>query len=562
MVEQKQNNKTKEADEIFTEFKEHSVAEFFRKNKQMLGFSGKVKSLTTIVHEYVTNSLDACEEAGILPSLSVKITQLKEDQYYIKITDNGPGIPTTHVGKVFGTMLAGTKFHRYMQQRGQQGIGATGCTMYAQLTTGKPLRIKTSTGNGKVFECNIGIDVKTNQAVMTGIQEYDEDFRGTEVSGEFGDVKYERSDYGPLEYLKRTAIANPHAEILFIDPEGKKVKFPRVLEIIPESPEEIKPHPLGLEAHDLYESMKRSEAKKLSAFLLSELSRVSQAKINELQGKVQDIDFSNPPQTLTWDDAKRLISAFKVVKWAAPSAEALRPIGNEHIEVSLRSLLKPEFISVRSRAPKVYKGGVPFIIEAAITYGGKSGKISQAGQKSSEVLRYANRSPLLFDAGACATFKSVKSIDWRRYEIRNFDDAPISVFVNVVSAFVPYTGAGKQSISSEPEIADEIKFAVMDVARDLNKYLAGKVREERKEAKRKAIMRYIKQLSLALPELANSGNPEEIEQKLSSIVLDKFAIEDAGDEEESETRDIMIEVDDKYDGDSESEEIEFDEEDM
>lgn len=558
MVEQ-----TKQADEIFTEFQEHSVAEFFRKNKQMLGFSGKVKSLTTIIHEYVTNALDACEEAGILPEITVKITQLGEDQYYLKVTDNGPGIPTTHVGKVFGTMLAGTKFHRYMQQRGQQGIGATGCTMFAQLTTGKPLRIKTSTGHGKVFECNMGIDVKTNQAVMTSIQEYDEEFRGTEVSGEFGDVKYERSEYGPLEYLKRTAIANPHAEISFVDPEGKKVRFPRVLEVIPEKPEEIKPHPLGIEAHDLYEYLKRSDAKKLSAFLLSELSRVSQAKITEIQGRLTEIDFDKPPNVLTWDDAKRLVKQFKIVKWVAPSAEALRPIGNEHIEISLRSLLKPEFISVRSRPPKVYRGGVPFIIEAAIAYGGHAGKINQNGHKSSEVLRYANRSPLLFDAGACATQKSVKAIDWKRYEIRNFDDAPISVFINVISAFVPYTGAGKQSISTEPEIADEIKFAVMDVARDLNKYISGKVREERKDAKRKAIMRYIKQLSIALPELANSGNSEEIEQKLSSIVLDRFTVEDSKEDEDGETRDIMIEEDGDYDGDNESEgNIEFDEDDM
>lgn len=562
MVEQNKN-KTRQADEIFTEFKEHSVAEFFRKNKQMLGFSGKVKSLTTIIHEYVTNSLDACEEAGILPEISVKLTQLGDDQYYLKVTDNGPGIPTTHVGRVFGTMLAGTKFHRYMQQRGQQGIGATGCTMYAQLTTGKPLRIKTSTGNGKVFECNMGIDVKTNQAVMSNVQEYDEEFRGTEVSGEFGDVKYERSDYGPLEYLKRTAIANPHAEISFVDPEGKKVRFPRVLEIIPEQPEEIKPHPLGIEAHDLHEYLKRSEAKKLSIFLLNDLSRVSQPKINEIQKRIPEINFDSPPNSLTWENAKRLVKEFKRVKWVAPSAEALRPIGNEHIEISLRSLLKPEFISVRSRPPKVYKGGVPFIVEAAVVYGGKSGKVNQSGHKSSEILRYANRSPLLFDAGACATHKSVKTIDWKRYEIRNFDDAPISVFVNVVSAFVPYTGAGKQSISSEPEIADEIKFAVMDVARDLNKYISGKVREERKDAKRKAIMRYIKQLSLALPELANSGNSEEIEQKLSAIVLDKFTVSESNDEEEVETRDIMIEEDGNYDDDEDSEnKIEFDDEDM
>ena len=111
-------------DKIFKQFKEHSVAEFFKKNQQMLGFSGKVRSLTTVVHELVTNSIDACEEAGILPEISVNLEELGPEHYRLGVRDNGPGIPKTHVGKALGQMLAGTKFHRYIQQRGQQGIGA------------------------------------------------------------------------------------------------------------------------------------------------------------------------------------------------------------------------------------------------------------------------------------------------------------------------------------------------------------------------------------------------------------------------------------------------------
>src|SRR5208282_5466333 len=108
------------AEEIFTAFKEHSIAEFFKKNRQMLGYSGKIRSLVTIVHEYVTNSFDACEEAGILPSVKVVLKEKGEDRYTVGVTDNGPGIPRTYVGKALATILAGTKFHRYVQQRGQQ----------------------------------------------------------------------------------------------------------------------------------------------------------------------------------------------------------------------------------------------------------------------------------------------------------------------------------------------------------------------------------------------------------------------------------------------------------
>ena len=207
----------------------------------------------------------------------------------------------------------------------------------------------------------------------------------------------------------------------------------------------------------------------------------------------------------------------------------------------------------------MYKGGVPFIIEAAVAYGGGAGR-GATGQRG-EIMRFANRSPLLFDAGGCAITKAVRSVDWKRYEIRNFDEAPVTVLVNVVSAFVPYTGAGKQSISTEPEVVDEIKFAVMDVARDMQKYLSGKVRLARKEAKRKAISRYIRQLSVDLPLLANTGEPTDLEKKLTEIVLSKFKEEEMEEKKEAKTRKIMVEESEEAESDSE-EKIEFDEEDM
>ncbi len=551
----------KHADDIFEEFKEHSVAEFFTKNKQMLGFSGKLRSLTTVIHEYVTNSLDACEEAGILPDLTVKITELPEEHMLVKVSDNGPGIPKSHIGRALGQMLSGTKFHRYMQQRGQQGIGATGCTMFAQLTSGKPIHVRSSTGNGMIYECNVSVNVKTNAPLISDVTEYEGDFRGLEVTAEFADVKYDRSEYSPLEYLKRTAIANPHAEIYFVDPAGKKVRFPRVSQMLPDRPHEVQPHPLGVEPHVLYEMMRISPARKVGSFLTSELARVTPSKVDELKVVMPDFDFDQPPQNITWNDARRLVNAFKKIKWVAPSADGLRSIGNEQIDVALRSLLKPEYLSVRSRPPKVYSGGVPFIVEAAIAYGGSAGKHTESGI-STEIMRFANRSPLLFDAGGCAVAKAVRAVDWKRYEIRDFDNAPITVFVNFVSAFVPYTGAGKQSISSEPEVFDEIKFAVMDVARDVQRYLSGKVREERKEAKRKAIMRYIHQLAVDLPLLANTGTSEELEKKLTAVVFTRFKAEEAEENEEHKTREIMIEESESEAGETAENKIEFDEEDM
>ena len=103
-----------DADTIFKELKTHSISEFFRKNSQMLGYSGKVRSLTTVVHEYVTNSLDACEEANILPYISVRISEISDSKYSVVVSDNGPGIPEKMMGRVLATVLSGTKFHRYV----------------------------------------------------------------------------------------------------------------------------------------------------------------------------------------------------------------------------------------------------------------------------------------------------------------------------------------------------------------------------------------------------------------------------------------------------------------
>ena len=160
---------TRKAEEIFKEFKEHSIAEFFKKNRQMLGYSGKVRSLVTVVHEYVTNSLDACEEANILPSISIKLKEISEERFLVTVTDNGPGIPRLYVGKALATILAGTKFHRYIQSRGQQGIGAAGCTLFSQITTGKQILVKSSTGSGKAYSCGISIDTVKNKPVVSNL---------------------------------------------------------------------------------------------------------------------------------------------------------------------------------------------------------------------------------------------------------------------------------------------------------------------------------------------------------------------------------------------------------
>ncbi len=141
--------RTASAEELASRQRDISVAEFFTKNRHLLGFDSPLKALLTAIKEAVDNSLDACEEAGVLPEIGVEIHATdNENRFRIAIEDNGPGIVRDQVGKVFGKLLYGSKFHKLSQTRGQQGIGIAAAGMYGQLTTGKPMRILSRPGAG------------------------------------------------------------------------------------------------------------------------------------------------------------------------------------------------------------------------------------------------------------------------------------------------------------------------------------------------------------------------------------------------------------------------------
>ncbi|MEC8384990.1 MAG: ATP-binding protein, partial [Candidatus Thermoplasmatota archaeon] len=123
--------------------KQASISEFFEKNKHFLGYDSVQRSIITAVKEAIDNSLDACEEHRILPTISIELRRIpnKSDRIMMIAQDNGPGIPAKSIEKVFGSLLFGSRFHTIRQTRGQQGIGITGVVMYSQLTTGKTTHV-------------------------------------------------------------------------------------------------------------------------------------------------------------------------------------------------------------------------------------------------------------------------------------------------------------------------------------------------------------------------------------------------------------------------------------
>jgi DNA topoisomerase-6 subunit B len=533
--------KTVSAESLFKEFRSVPLSEFFGKNRQYLGYVGKIKSLTTVVHELVSNSLDACEESGILPDIKVEIVQLGDEHYKVLIEDNGPGIPEKHLEHVFGSLLTGTKFHRNIQLRGQQGLGVSGAVLFSQITTGQPTRVKSGTGKGKVITAKVEMDIKTNSPKIMDKEVYADTWRGTIVEAQFKGVNYTKGQKGPFEYLRWTAASNPHAQIFFKDPEGSKVLFERVSDKIPKRPTEIKPHPEGLEAHDILNMAHKSKARQLSSFLSTDLSRVSSQKIAEIK-KVMDeertkeglpeFDMRRSPKRLEWNEAEELRKSFKKVKFMAPPATGLIPIGGETIKAALKNLVNPELLESLTRSPTTYKGGIPFLVEAAIAYGGNAGRQTPEGKRL-EIMRFANRAPLLFDAGSCALSKSMHSIDWKRYKFVDIENSSVTIFINLVSTHVPYTSAGKQAVADEEEITTEIRFALMQIGRILQRYLSGKRKAAERDAKKKMFERYVPETAQAISDMCGEKK-EELEKKLHKIVLEKFGEEfDETDEEET-----------------------------
>ena len=186
---------TVSAAEMGARQREISVSEFFTKNRHLLGFDNPRKALLTCVKEAVDNALDACEEAGILPDVVVKVevagngeapAPSQATRFRITITDNGPGIVRRQIPPIFAKLLYGSKFHRLRMSRGQQGIGISAAGMYAQLTTGKPVQIISRTSArtpAHYFE--VQIDTKKNEPRILQEKQIDwESPRGTQVAME------------------------------------------------------------------------------------------------------------------------------------------------------------------------------------------------------------------------------------------------------------------------------------------------------------------------------------------------------------------------------------------
>ena len=541
-----------DARDISSKQKQIAVSEFFEKNKHFLGFDSLQRSLITAVKEAVDNSLDACEEARILPEIKVEINRLKGDDIELISQDNGPGIPRDAIENVFGKFLLGSRFHAIRQTRGQQGIGITGVVMYSQLTTGAKTRVisKIKNDSSAVF-VELGLDTRKNKAIKSKERRevWIDENTGEEVIhglkiATIMKAKYQRGKQSVFQYLRMTSIVNPHATISLTvkDRDGEiieEAKWIRTSERLPRVVEEIKPHPHGIQLGTLQRMLRESEEKRMTSFLRHNFSGVSMRAAKELLSS-SEIEEVRNPKRISSEDAKKLVDAFQKVKLLPPPTDCLSPIDDLLIKKGLSKAIDSRFASTVTRLPTVSQGN-PFQIEVGLVFGG-----DLSAEGPIEVLRFANRVPLMYQQGGCALTKAIESINWKQYGLdhpggKGLPKGAAAVLIHLASTNVQFTSEAKEAVSDNEEVSAEIRKGLLEVGRGLKNHL--KKNTQRKKAREKFEL-----VNVILPEIAKKtskilGREEpDLAPVITQIMNAVFCEEELGWDKEKKLATCSIKI--------------------
>ena len=490
--------------------KQIAISEFFEKNKHFLGFDSLQRAIITAVKESVDNSLDACEEVRILPDIRIEVKRLEGNRVELIAQDNGPGIPRDSIEHVFGKFLLGSRFHAIRQTRGQQGIGITGVVMYSQLTTGAKTRVvsKVKDDATAVF-VDLGIDTRKNKAIKSG------EIRDTWIDNVTGEevehglrietvmnAKYQRGRQSVYQYLRMTSIVNPHATITLTvqDKDGDIIEeghWERTTDRLPRVVKEIKPHPHGIHLGTLQRMLREAEERKMTSFLRHNFSGISMRAAREILEKA-GLDESRQPRRIRAEEAQLIADSFQKVKVLNPPTDCLSPIEDLLIKKGLSKAIDSRFASTATREPQVTQGN-PFQVEVGLVFGGDLNSDSPI-----EILRFANRVPLMYQQGGCLLTKALESVDWKRYGLeqpggRGIPKGPAAVLIHLASTNVQFTSEAKEAVASNEEVLEEIRRALLEVGRGLKNHL-------KKSSQRKKAQEKFELINVILPEISKKSS--------------------------------------------------------
>ncbi|MCD1295340.1 DNA topoisomerase VI subunit B [Methanocella sp. CWC-04] len=486
--------KKRTAAEMAREMKEISFSEFIAANPHLVGFESSIKMLPMSIHELITNSLDACESAGILPEVWIDLKNIDEKgklkRYRLVVRDNGPGIPPKNIPYVFGKLLYGSKFGVRKQSRGQQGIGVSAVVLISQLKTGEHTIVRSSTSGKTATVYEISVDVAHNRAIVHNTyKEKAGGWTGVEVS-----VVLEAQNSSKIvEYIELTAAINTHLTIHFdgISPEDR-IEIERRTDELPSQPVETKPHPMGVDYDILKKIALQSRYSRLPEFLKGEFDQMRQDIVKDVIGRCKgSIDVKKHVQDLEKSEVAYLMEAMRDAKLPPPSAVCLSPVGEETLVKGVVSRLRPRFIEAVTRKPAAMRGQ-PFLVEVIIAYGCQE----NIGNDTSSldpvtgvyVHRFVNRVPLLFSGSGDVIMKAARDAGLSRYEIS--PESSSHLFVHVAGVNIPYTSESKEAIKPVDEYYEEIRLAIQECGRKISRHIrqVKRAEEDLIRGKRKAII--------------------------------------------------------------------------
>ncbi len=513
------------------EITKSSSAEYFSKNLQQVGFSSYTKAVLTTVKEAVDNALDACEDSGILPEVSVVVERIgagsvsSAELIKVTVTDNGPGIDMDDVVQVFGEYLASSKFGRGRCSRGQQGIGISAVTTWSQLTHGTGATVITKTKNMRTAQkCEIIVDIKKNQGILKSKEAIEWD-RPHGVSCEFimdGRVQL-NGEGGLYTYLQSTTLVNPHLTLRYKMLAEDEVVIERVTNEEPEIPDATEPHPHTMKLGEFVAHSHLFGKTTVRKWLKEGFSRISDAVIDDMVKEgmpkgLRDKAISSISET----DLKSIYTAVQKVKLMAPPTKSVLSIGETNLAKSIQRLGEVDFFSVISRKPAIcdFK---PVLVEMAIARL-KNKNTDDEGESPAQLLRFANRVPLQFDKAACAITKAIESVNWRSYGLAQpkggIPQGPYIFAVSLVSPFIKFKNASKETVDASDDLVEEIRRSLMQCGQKL----AAHIRREAKMADMERKMQHIEQFAPILVDglcritHAKSGRKEKALEGLAKIL--------------------------------------------
>ena len=411
-------------------------------------------------------------------------------------------------------MFYGSKY-TLKQARGTFGLGGTITILYGQITTHKPVTISSSTG-GEIHEYTMMIDIEHNEPIILKhrLLENKKRWRGTVVELQMeGD--YSRIKSRLLEYLKQTAMVSPYADITFVDPAGRLFRFERGTEMMPPLPQEVDPHPHGIDVENFRRLVVITKTRSMKEFMTHHFQGVG-SKTADRFLRSAGIGVRTRPKSLKPEDIVTLVrTARTFTDFKRPDPSCLSPIGEELLENGIRKelgLTENDFLKVVTRKPSTYLG-FPFIVEAAVATGPTIRKEFKSG---TTVIRFANRIPLLFDESSGVVWKVVnRNIHWDTYRVTS--DTPMVVVVHVCSTKIPYKTVGKEYMADQPEVEREITNAIRTAARSLRLFISRGIRIERERRRLDIFGKFLPKIAEFSMKLSDREEPPNIEPLLTAV---------------------------------------------